>query len=37
MQKKVIIAGAGDALGSRLTAAFLEKGWKVFAGYCRED
>lgn len=37
MQKKVIIAGAGDALGNRLTAAFLENGWKVFAGYCPED
>lgn len=37
MQKKVIIAGAGDALGSRLTAAFLEEGWFVYAGYCSED
>lgn len=37
MQKNVVIAGAGDALGSRLTDAFLKEGWKVFAGYCRED
>lgn len=36
-QKKVIIAGAGDPLGCRLTDQFLQEGWKVFAGYRAED
>ncbi|MDL2232969.1 SDR family NAD(P)-dependent oxidoreductase [Ruminococcaceae bacterium OttesenSCG-928-L11] len=35
--KKVIIAGAGDTLGSQLTEQFLAMGWKVFAGYCAGD
>ncbi len=33
MQKKVVIAGAGDRLGRELTRGFLSRGWQVFAGY----
>ena len=33
MQKKIVIAGAGDMLGRRLVRDFVRFGWKVYAGY----
>ncbi len=32
MQNTVVIVGAGDKAGKRITGDFLSKGWRVFAG-----
>lgn len=37
MQKNVVVIGAGDAAGKRITADFIKRGFRVFAGYEESD